>query len=66
MNAFLDEPNLRICEMLDMAAVRRLVGTQGQSFGRPWFGQLMAGPQLIAYLLQLEMWLREYRIRICI
>lgn len=30
----------------------------------PWFGQLMTGPQLFAFLLQLNMWLDEYKIRI--
>ena len=31
---------------------------------RNWYGQLMAGPQTIAYLLQVEYWLRRYRVRI--
>lgn len=30
----------------------------------PWFGQLMTGPQLFAFLLQLNMWLETYRVRI--
>jgi len=28
----------------------------------PWYGQLMRRPQTIAYLLQLDCWLRHYRI----
>ena len=28
----------------------------------PWYGQLMARPQTIAYLLQLDFWLRHYSI----
>lgn len=28
----------------------------------PWYGQLMKGPQTIAYLLQIEFWLRHYKI----
>ena len=28
----------------------------------PWYGQLMRTPQTMAYLLQLDFWLREYRI----
>ncbi len=54
----------RIAEILDMRSVRSLINTQGGSFGRPWFGQLMRGPQLIAYLLQLELWMREYNVTI--
>jgi len=31
----------------------------------PWYGQLMRRPQTIAYLLQLDFWLRQYRIEFC-
>lgn len=33
-------------------------------YAKPWYGQLMAGPQLYAYLLQVNYWLREYKISI--
>lgn len=41
-----------------------VTGLLGQTFdyGRPWFGQLMAGPQLLAYLLQINVWLAHYQI----
>lgn len=41
-------------------------GLLGQTFdyGKPWFGQLMAGPQLLAYLLQINFWLAHYQIYI--
>ena len=28
----------------------------------PWFGQLMTTPQLIAYLLQFDMWVNHYNL----
>lgn len=28
----------------------------------PWYGQLMRGPQTIAYLLQIDFWLRHYEV----
>ena len=28
----------------------------------PWYGQLMRRPQMIAYFLQIDFWLRHYRI----
>lgn len=28
----------------------------------PWFGQLMNAPQLLAYFIQVEHWLREYKV----
>lgn len=27
---------------------------------KPWFGQLMAAPQMLAYLLQINDWLESY------
>ena len=33
-------------------------------FGPTWFGQLMGLPQLFAYLIQVDIWLREYKISI--
>ncbi len=32
----------------------------------PWFGQLMTGPQLFAFLIQLNMWLKEYNVSIAV
>jgi asparagine synthase (glutamine-hydrolysing) len=31
----------------------------------PWYGQLMRRPQTMAYLLQLEFWLRYYNVEFC-
>lgn len=33
-------------------------------YGRPWYGQLMAAPQMMAYMLQVNCWLKEYHIKI--
>lgn len=33
-------------------------------YGRPFYGQLMAGPQLLAYLLQVNYWLKQYHISV--
>lgn len=29
-------------------------------YGKPWFGQLMAGPQLMAYMIQVNYWLTKW------
>jgi asparagine synthase (glutamine-hydrolysing) len=34
----------------------------GNNYKTPWFGQLMTGPQLIAYLYQFDLWAEEYNI----
>lgn len=31
-------------------------------YSKPWYGQLMAGPQLLAYLLQVNYWLEKYAL----
>jgi asparagine synthase (glutamine-hydrolysing) len=31
-------------------------------YGKPWYGQLMATPQLIAFYIQLEHWLKTYDV----
>ena len=33
-----------------------------KDYGRPWFGQLMAGPQMAAYMLQINFWMETYGI----
>lgn len=37
-----------------------------KDLGAPWYGQLMAGPQMMAYLIQIDCWIREYKIQITI
>ena len=55
-----DEP---IHKLISNNAVKDLLGEKSD-YGKPWFGQLMAGPQLMAYLLQINYWLKEYEIAI--
>lgn len=35
-----------------------------KDYGAPWYGQLMCGPQMIAYLLQIDTWIKDYQIRV--
>jgi asparagine synthase (glutamine-hydrolysing) len=51
-------------ELFDGNALNKLVETDGASFQRPWYGQLMTGPQLLAYLWQIHIWFEKYRINI--
>ena len=34
-----------------------------KDYGKPWYGQLMAGPQMLAYVLQIGYWLRKYSMQ---
>lgn len=33
-----------------------------KDYGKPWYGQLMAGPQMLAYILQISFWLNKYNL----
>jgi asparagine synthase (glutamine-hydrolysing) len=56
--------NNRIQELVDMEYVDYIINASDDEFQRPWFGQLMGRTQLMAYLIQLEMWLVEYDVKI--
>jgi asparagine synthase (glutamine-hydrolysing) len=66
MNQILHDTSSPILQIIDADKIQKLVETKGGSFGRPWFGQLMTGPQLIAYLIQLDIWMRKYKVRLCV
>ncbi|KYD18068.1 asparagine synthase (glutamine-hydrolyzing) [Saccharococcus caldoxylosilyticus] len=51
-------------EFFDTKKLEELVETEGKSFQVPWFGQLMTGPQLLAYLGQVHVWFQHYGITI--
>ncbi|EDK33066.1 asparagine synthase (glutamine-hydrolyzing) [Clostridium kluyveri] len=53
-----------ILNLIDKKSVKTLIETGGASFKAPWFGQLMRGPQLLAYLIQVNEWLKEYKVKI--
>ena len=45
--------------LTERSAIRQLIEKEQQW---PWYGQLMRGPQTIAYFLQLDFWLRHYDV----
>ncbi|MGE5678634.1 MAG: asparagine synthase-related protein, partial [Pseudomonadota bacterium] len=53
-----------LLQLVDPEVVREIIRSGGIAFGKPWYGQLMRGPQLLAYLIQVDTWLREYKVRI--
>ena len=56
--------NAKILELIDKDAIEKIINTNGSSFTKPWFGQLMTGPQVMAYLIQLDTWLNEYNVKL--
>lgn len=64
LRAILSDSTSPLLQLIDKQEVAEIVQTGGASFGKPWFGQLMKGPQLIAYLIQIDLWMREYNVEI--
>ena len=53
-----------IHQIIDYDFVSNIVDTGGESFKEPWYGQLMTGPQVIAYLIQLNNWMKFYNVKL--
>lgn len=60
--ALLDDPACRLHEIVRADRVRALARQDHEATDLPWFGQLMSGPQYFAWLIQLEAWLRHYKV----
>ena len=58
----LSSPNEPIHSIIDKEKVISFMNTDSD-YGRPWYGQLMAGPQMIAYMLQVNYWMKKYGIK---
>ena len=56
--------NAPLFSLINKEFARTLIDTKGQAYTNPWFGQLMTGPQLIAYLVQLNIWLETYSVNL--
>ena len=57
----MNTPDSPIKFLLNEKDINEIIKTDGKYFTRPWFGQLMTGPQLMAYLIQVNQWLTIYK-----
>ena len=57
------DPNAPVLSIMDKKRIEDAC-TQPFDYGKPFFGQLMAGPQFLGYILQVNFWLRDYRPQI--
>ncbi len=64
LSDIMKDTNAPINNLLNRDYILDILNTDGSSFTRPWFGQLMTGPQLMAYLCQVNMWLERYQPKI--
>lgn len=60
----LKNKNSILYKIFDEEKLKELIETKGESFKEPWFGQLMTGPQLLAFLYQIDIWAKIYKIEL--
>ena len=52
-----------VMQFLDRKKLERFLTSPGD-YGKPWYGQLMAGPQMMAYILQINYWMKTNHIEL--
>ena len=62
LHEILSKPDCRLKELIHVEKLGEML----ESDNVTWFGQLMSRPQLIAWLIQLEIWLKYYDVSICL
>ncbi|MDQ6418710.1 asparagine synthase (glutamine-hydrolyzing) [Paenibacillus sp. LHD-117] len=60
----LNDPNSPLLPLINVKKVRELAESDSARSNIPWFGQLMSGPQLFAYLYQVNLWLKHYKVSV--
>lgn len=55
----INDSNSPILSMIDRKKTLTFMQSPAE-YGKPWFGQLMAAPQLMAYMIQVNYWLEKY------
>lgn len=59
--AVMENPNAPLRALVDPEKLNHFLSSPS-NYGRPWYGQLMAGPQMLAFMLQVNYWLESYHL----
>lgn len=60
--AVLEDKSTPLCEMLNKSNILLLI-EDPNSLSEPWYGQLMRGPQVLSYIVQIYTWIRKYNVQ---
>ena len=63
MKHILTQPDAPIKDFIDSRKLDTFLKAPTE-YGKPWFGQLMAGPQLLAYFIQINYWMEKYKLHL--
>lgn len=61
LKLLLEDPSAPIFQLVRRDALEKLLT---EEYDWPWYGQLMKTPQTIAFLLQVNFWLNNYKISV--
>ena len=64
LTGYLEDRSSALYEFFDYRQLKNIIESGGDSFQKPWIGQLMTGPQLLAHLAQIHIWFKDYNINI--
>ena len=64
LRAILEDSHAPLNAVADRKMLLGLIESGLSPAETPWFGQLMAGPQMLAYLIQINLWMQHYKIAI--
>ncbi len=64
VRAILDNQNSPILEIVKKEKLSELLETKAGMFSKPWYGQLMNYPQILAYMYMIDTWLKTYNVNI--
>lgn len=59
----IEDTSSPVLQLIDKKKVYAFIN-QKQDYGKPWYGQLMAGPQMLGYLLQINYWMQKYKLSV--
>lgn len=62
-SALLRDPASRVAPFIDRSRAEKFLSSP-KDYGKPWFGQLMAAPQMLAYILQIEYWMNRFDLAV--
>ncbi len=64
LTPIINDSSSPLLRLINVDAVKKTLVSDKDIFDKPWFGQLMTGPQFLAWLIQVDTWFREYNVTI--
>ena len=61
--AVLEDKASPLWDMVNPQSVKDLIDNP-DTLSEPWYGQLMRGPQVLAYIVQIYAWMKKYDVDI--